>query len=106
MRAHAGRGGNILACWPRRCRVLRERKRSEAATETGEGEEEGTETEVYKSARGERASYPKLTLASRHAARPSQSFSFALARRIGKTTPDIDEEVDGGGVARAKQIGR
>ena len=87
MEAHAGHGGNILACWPRRCRVLRERKRSEAATETGEGEEEGTETEVYKSARGERASYPKLTLASRHAARPLSELRRIGARRMAKQHP-------------------
>ena len=30
----------------------------------------------------------------------------ALARRIGKQHTDIDEEVDGGGVARAKHIER
>ena len=105
MGAHAGHGGNILACWPRRCRVLRERKRSEAATETGEGEEEGTETEVYKSARGERASYPKLTLASRHAARPLSELRRIGARRMAKQHPTSTRR-SMAGVCRAGEAGR
>ena len=60
----------MLACWPPRCESGERESGAKRRRRRGEGEKEGTETGAYSSARGERASCPKLTLASRHAARP------------------------------------